>query len=164
MISLLVAMDKNNVIGKDNDLPWYLPRDLKFFKELTIERNVIMGRKTYDSIGKPLPNRRNIVITSKDIEFPEGVEVVDSLEGIYELNEKHPEEEWFVIGGGEIFRQILAKSDRLYITKIEESFDGDTFFPPFDEDEWHLTSNVQGERDENNPYEYYFLQYDRKQS
>jgi len=162
MISLLVAMDKDNVIGKNNDLPWYLPKDLRFFKELTTDKNVIMGRKTFDSIGKPLPNRRNIVITSKDMDFPEGVETVDSLQGVYDLDARHPDKEWFVIGGGEIFKQILPKADRMYITRIEESFDGDTFFPTFDEDEWTLTSKVEGERDERNPYEYYFLQYDRK--
>src|SRR5699024_9700356 len=134
-----------------NDLPWRLPKDLKFFKELTIEKNVIMGRKTYDSIGKPLPKRRNVVITTKDIEFPEGVEVVNSLDAIYEMDHKNQDEELFVIGGGNIFKQMLPYADRMYITWIEEAFDGDTFFPAFDEAEWNVTSKVKGIQDENNP-------------
>lgn len=162
MISLLVAMDKNRVIGHNNDLPWRLPRDLKFFKELTIEKNVIMGRKTYDSIGRALPKRRNIVLTQKDINFPDGIEVINSLDTLYAMDKENPTEELFVIGGGDIFKQVLPKSDRMYITLIEETFEGDTFFPTFDESEWDLTSKVKGIKDEKNPYEYYFLQYDRK--
>lgn len=162
MISFLVAIDKNNVIGMDNDLPWKLPRDLKFFKELTTGHNVIMGRKTFDSIGRPLPNRRNIIITRKDIEFPEGVEVVNRIEDIYKMDEENPDQEWFVIGGGEIFKQMLPRVDRMYITKIDEAFEGDTYFPEFDENDFHLTSKEKGPKNENNPYDYYFLQYDRK--
>lgn len=161
MISLLLAMDRNRVIGNKNDLPWHLPKDLKFFKELTSGQTIIMGRKTYESIGKPLPNRRNIVLTRQTLQV-EGIEVINDLDELYKWNKEHPKEEYFVIGGGNIFEQVLPHADRMYITTIDESFDGDTYFPKFSEEEWILTSQEKGEKDEKNPYDYYFLQYDRK--
>lgn len=162
MLSLLVAMDKNHVIGYENDLPWRLPKDLKSFKEKTINGVVVMGRATYDSIGKPLPKRKNVVITTKNPDYPEEVELIHDINTLKEWNEKNPEEEYFIIGGGEIYRQVINIADRMYITKIEDTFKGDTFFPEFDEADWTLTKNEKGIRDEKNPYEYYFLQYDRK--
>lgn len=162
MISLLVAMDKNNVIGYKNDLPWHLPRDLKYFKEKTTGHTIIMGRKTFESIGRPLPNRRNIVVTRNKTFVQEGVEVIHDLATIWQLNDESPREELFIIGGAELYRQALPHADRLYITKIEETFEGDTYFPTFSEAEWELTKKEQGIQDENNPYEYYFLQYERK--
>lgn len=162
MISLLVAMDKNNVIGYEGDLPWHLPKDLKFFKERTIGNNVIMGRKTFDSIGRALPKRKNVVLTRSTQDFPDDIIVVHDVDEIYKWNEENPAEELFVIGGGHIFEQMIEKADRMYITYIDHSFKGDTFFPSFSEDEWELTRKVKGEKDEKNPYHYYFCQYDRK--
>src|SRR5690625_1798275 len=110
MISLLVAMDRNRVIGFENDLPWHIPNDLKFFKQKTTGHVIVMGRKTYDSIGKPLPNRRNVVLTRKQINVPEEVEVIHHLDEIYEWNEQNRSEELFLIGGGDIFRQVLPRA------------------------------------------------------
>jgi len=162
MISFLVAMDKNHVIGIDNSLPWQLPADLKFFKEKTIGKNVVMGSVTYDSIGKPLPGRRNIVITRKETGYPDEVELVHGMDQLKQMDKANPEEELFVIGGGNIFEQVLPFADRMYITWIEAEFEGDTYFPEFDEKEWHVTKKEKGIKDDKNPYDYYFLQYDRK--
>lgn len=162
MISFIVAMDQNHVIGFKNKMPWHLPKDLRFFKEKTINHTIIMGRKTFESIGRVLPHRRNVVLTTSKQEFPEGVEVIEDLSEILNLNKAHPDEQLFVIGGGKVFEQLLPYADRLYITKINESFEGDTYFPPFSEAEWVLSSKEQGIKDENNPHDYTFLQYDRK--
>lgn len=162
MISLLVAMDRNRVIGHENKLPWHLPRDLRFFKEKTTGGTIIMGRKTFESIGRVLPKRKHVVLTKQNIDFPEEVEVIPDLSVLLERNRKHPEEEYFVIGGGDIFSQIMPYADRMYITWIDETFDGDVYFPDFSPEDWVLTSEEKGERDEKNPYNYYFLQYDRK--
>ncbi|MFS0672625.1 dihydrofolate reductase [Ornithinibacillus sp. 179-J 7C1 HS] len=161
MISLLFAMDRNQVIGANNDLPWHLPNDLKFFKEKTTGRTIIMGRKTFDSIGRALPNRRNIVLSKSDIELPLGVELIQDINSILTMDKKNSEEELFIIGGGGIFEQILPFADRMYITLIEEEFNGDVFFPDFSLEMWKETSRVKGIKDEKNPYDYYFIQYDR---
>lgn len=161
MISLLVAMDKNHVIGFKNDMPWHLPEDLKYFKEKTTGQTIIMGRKTFDSIGRVLPNRRNIVLTRQKIDFPDGIEVIHDIKEIDQLNKERPDQELFIIGGGHLYKQVIAYADRMYITEINESFEGDTYFPTFTRNEWTLTSKIKGKKDENNPYEYYFLQYDR---
>lgn len=162
MISFMLAMDRNRIIGRNNDLPWHLPKDFRFFKERTTGHTVIMGRKTYDSLGGALPNRKNVVVTKKNTTFPEEVEVITELKTIQDWNKANPEKEFFVIGGGHIFKQIMPYADRMYITLIDESFEGDIYFPEFNEEEWNLTSNEKGEKDDKNPYDYYFLQYDRK--
>lgn len=162
MISLLVAMDTNHVIGFENDMPWHLPNDLKYFKEKTTGNTMVMGRKTFDSIGRALPNRRNVVLTRKQSNFPEGVEVINDIDFIQTWEKKNPDEELFVIGGGHLFEQVLAYADRMYITEIDETFPGDTYFPAFQDEDWILTSKTKGEKNEKNPYDYYFLQYDRK--
>ncbi|HLR71732.1 MAG TPA: dihydrofolate reductase [Pseudogracilibacillus sp.] len=162
MISLILAMDRNRVIGVNNDLPWYLPRDLRFFKEKTTGNTIIMGRKTFDSIGRVLPNRKHIVLTKQNADLPEEVTVIRSIDQIKEWNDQNPKKEYFVIGGSTVFEQILPIADRMYITFIDESFEGDTFFPIFNETDWELTSKVKGEKDEKNQYNYYFLQYNRK--
>ncbi|HLQ98518.1 MAG TPA: dihydrofolate reductase [Candidatus Dormibacteraeota bacterium] len=162
MISLLVAMGKNRVIGFENDMPWHLPEDLKYFKEKTIDQTIIMGRKTFDSIGRALPNRRNIVLTKKSIDFPDGIEVIRDIENIYQWNKEKPDQEFFVIGGGNLYKQVLPFASRMYITEIDQSFEGDTYFPTFDEDEWTLTSKLKGKKNDRNPYDYHFLQYDRR--
>lgn len=162
MISLLVAMGQNNVIGYENDMPWYLPKDLQYFKEKTTGKTIIMGRKTFESIGRPLPNRTNIVLTRKENDFPEEVKVIHHINEIKQIAEDNPTEELFVIGGGHVYEQVLPFADRLYVTEIKESFQGDTYFPTFSKSDWDLTKQIQGEKDENNPYDYYFLQFDRK--
>ncbi|MBM7569883.1 dihydrofolate reductase [Aquibacillus albus] len=162
MISLLVAMDRNRVIGYKNDLPWRLPKDLKFFKELTTNNVIIMGRKTFDSIKRPLPNRKNVIVTRDPSYSQENCTVIHSLETVLEWNRQHPTVEYFIIGGGEIFKQALAVADRMYVTYIDEDFPGDTYFPTYDESEWIETNRVKGIKDEKNPYDYYFIQYDRK--
>ncbi|MFC2948349.1 dihydrofolate reductase [Virgibacillus sediminis] len=162
MKSLLVAMDRNHVIGLNDDLPWYLPKDLRFFKEKTTGQTIIMGRKTFESIGKALPNRRNVVVSRKAGDFPDGVEIINDLSVVNDWNRQWPNKEYIIIGGGHIFEQAIKFADRMYITWIDEEFEGDTFFPEFNEKEWHLTSKVKGEKNEKNPYDYYFIQYDRQ--
>lgn len=161
MISFIVAMDKNNVIGYQNKLPWHIPNDLRFFKETTMGHTIVMGRKTFESIGRVLPKRKHIVLTTSKKSFPEGVEVVSNIEEIIQLSKKS-EEELFVIGGGVIFKQMLYYADRLYVTVIDESFPGDVYFPEISMDDWIETSKEKGVKNEANPYDYYFIQYDRK--
>ena len=159
MISLLVAMDRNRLIGKDNDLPWHLPADLAYFKRITMGHPIIMGRKTHQSIGRVLPGRENIILTRNPDYLAEGCKVIHSIEEIIAMN--NPSEELFIIGGAEIFKEILPFSDRLYITEIDEAFTGDTFFPEFSTNEWKLISKEIGIKNEKNPYAYSFAVYER---
>ena len=159
-ISIIAAMGTNRVIGRGNGLPWNLPADTRFFKETTRGHPVIMGRKTFDTMGKPLPGRRNIVITRRPhLEIP-GTEVVSSLEAALSLVNVQ-EEEVFIIGGSEIYEMALAIADRMYLTLIHESFEGDTFFPEFDESDWVVVSRRDREADERNPHAFSFLTYER---
>ena len=159
-ISIIAAMGTNRVIGRGNGLPWNLPADTRFFKETTRGHPVIMGRKTFDTMGKPLPGRRNIVITRRPhLEIP-GAEVVSSLEAALSLVNVQ-EEEVFIIGGSEIYEMALAIADRMYLTLIHESFEGDTFFPEFDESDWVVVSRRDHEADECNPHAFSFLTYER---
>lgn len=162
MISLLFAMSKNHVIGKDNDLPWHLPNDLKFYKGLTTSQTIIMGRKTYDSLNGALPDRENIVLTTNPDFSPEDAKVIHAIDDIKKMNESNPKKEWFVIGGEEIFRHAIHFADRMYMTYIDKEFEGDTFFPSFKVEDWVVTKNEKGKKDEKNPYDYYFIQFDRK--
>ena len=175
MLSIIVATAKNNVIGGQNKLLWHLPADLKHFKDVTTGHPIIMGRKTFESIGRPLPNRQNIVVT-RDAEYaPEGVEVAHSLEEAFALtrgvaapaqDSGDPQaasaegfggpREVFVIGGGELFRQALPLADRIYLTKIDAEFEGDVFFPELGP-EWREISRQEGTIDENNIYPHAFL-------
>ncbi|HET7897768.1 MAG TPA: dihydrofolate reductase [Flavisolibacter sp.] len=141
IVSLLLAASENNVIGKDNQLPWHLPEDLKFFKNLTWGLPILMGRKTFDSIGKPLPGRKSIVIT-RDKEWKhEGVATVHSIEEAIASAESFGAKEIFVIGGAEIFKTSLPIANRIYLTRIHHRFDGDVFFPEISTNEWNLVSN-----------------------
>nr|WP_026696042.1 dihydrofolate reductase [Peribacillus kribbensis] len=160
MISFLVAMDKNRVIGAENQLPWHLPADLKYFKEVTMGHAIIMGRKTHDSIGKPLPGRENIVLTRQRDYQAEGCRIIHDAADVKKL--RNVPEEHFVIGGAEIFSLLFPEADRLYITEIEDEFRGDTYFPEMDEKGWTLVSREKGPKDEKNPYDYYFCVYERK--
>lgn len=161
MISLITAMDRNRLIGKDNDLPWHLPQDLKYFKEVTKGHAVIMGRKTFESIGKPLPHRENIIVTSnKELDIP-NCQVMHSAEEAVRFA-KSKNEECFVIGGSTLYAEILPFADKLYVTKIDETFEGDRYFPEFSEAEWEIVSRRKGLKDDKNPYDYEFLVYQRK--
>lgn len=158
IISLIVAIAANNVIGKNNQLPWHLPKDLKHFKQLTTGHAVFMGRKTFDSIGKPLPNRRNIVI-SRSVKQIEGCEIVASLEEALKLCKN--EEEVFVIGGAEIFREALPLANRVELTQIHHDFDGDTFFPEIEMNNWQETKREDFLPDEKNLFSYSFITLNR---
>jgi len=154
IISIVVAIAENNAIGKDNQLLWRLPKDLKHFKEVTNGHTIVMGRKTFDSVGKPLPNRRNIVIT-RDIQLQiEGAEVVNSLEEALELCD--PMEEVMIVGGAEIYRQAMIKTDRIYLTKVQHSYEADTFFPEIDKNVWIETDVEKHEPDEKHAVAYTF--------
>ena len=157
MISFVVAMDQARLIGQNNQLPWHLPNDLKYFRELTTGHTVVMGRKTFESIGKPLPHRTNVVLTTNRDYQAEGCQVIHSLEEIGHVGQ----EELFVIGGAEIFKSLLDQADRLYVTLIEETFVGDTYFPEIDPAVWEITSRKPGTVDEKNRYAHEFLVYDR---
>lgn len=159
MISLLWAMDENWAIGRNNQLPWHLPEDLKYFKRVTMGKPIAMGRKTYDSIGRPLPGRENIVITRNQGVTIEGCTVIHDVKDLL----MRDDEELFVIGGAEIFKEILPFADRLYVTEIREEFEADTFFPKYNLSEWELIESTSGIKDEKNPYNYEFLVYQRKQ-
>ncbi|GLB57871.1 dihydrofolate reductase [Cytobacillus sp. NCCP-133] len=161
MISLMWAMDENRVIGKDNKLPWHLPEDLKFFKRTTMGHPIAMGRKTWDSIGRPLPGRENIVITRNKSFSCDGCTILNSIEELRKYS-GDKEEEIFIIGGAEIFKAILPSADRLYLTMIYDQFEGDTFFPELDIGNWELISKEKGIKDETNPFDYEFLIYKRK--
>jgi dihydrofolate reductase len=158
MISIILAMDKNKLIGSKNGLPWRLPADLAYFKKITIGHTIIMGRKTYESIGRPLPGRRNVILT-RDYSFvAEGCIICNTLDDALKFGHN---EEVFVIGGAEIYSQFLPYARKLYITKIDEAFEGDTYFDEIDFRKWRLVSKQAGTKDEKNPYTYYFLVYER---
>lgn len=156
-LSILVAHDQNRVIGKDNQLPWHLPNDLKHVKKLSTGNTLVMGRKTYESIGKPLPNRRNVVLTRDDSFHPEGVDVIHNFEDIYDLP-GHV----FIFGGQALFEEFIDKVDDMYITVIEDKYQGDTFFPPYTFEDWEVESSVKGEQDERNKIPHTFLHLVRK--
>ena len=158
-VSIIAALGSNNVIGKKNSLPWHLPADLKHFKEMTTGKPVIMGKNTYDSIGRPLPNRVNIILTS-DINFKiEGAITVHSIEEA--LQAAGDVSEVMIMGGASIYKQFLPLADRLYITRVYNDFEGDIYFPEFDLKEWKETERVDHKADDKNPYNYSFFVYER---
>ncbi len=157
-ISMIAAMANNNVIGKDNALPWSQPADLAHFKRTTMGKPIVMGRKTFDSIGRPLPGRENIVITRSDDFAPEGVTVVKSISEALEAARKH--EEVMIIGGDSIYEQCLPYADTLYVTHILADIDGDAYFPDFmASNEWVKSESVSAEADEKNEYAMSFAKY-----
>lgn len=157
-ISLIVAAAENNAIGKDNALLWHLSADLKRFKALTTGHPVIMGRKTFESIGKPLPNRRNIVI-SRSVPAIEGCEVVASVDEALALVKSG--EEAFIIGGGSIYKALWDRADRLYLTSVKTVLEGDTFIPEVKPDEWKEVKREDFDADEKNEFGYSFIDYVR---
>lgn len=161
-LSIIVAIGEGNVIGKKNGLPWYLPADLKHFKTLTTGHAIIMGRKTYESLGKPLPNRVNIVL-ARELDFqPAGCVVAHSIDEALALPEVQNDSEAFIIGGGEIFRQTIDRVATLYVTEVHHRFDGDIYFPIIDQSAWKEIARERGMQDEKNTYEYYFVIYGRR--
>jgi len=158
-ISVIVAFSEGNIIGKNNQMPWKLSGDLKRFKAITTGHTVVMGRKTYESIGKPLSNRKNIVLTS----IPESIidcTTANSLEDAISIS--CPETELFIIGGASVYKQALPLANELYITRVHADLDGDTRFPEIDYTEWIETFREEHKADESNQYDYTFINYKRR--
>ena len=151
-LSILVAHDQQRVIGYNNDLPWHLPNDLKHVKKLSTGNTLVMGRGTFESIGKPLPNRRNVVLTHNHNFQHDGVDVIHSIDEIYNLP-GHV----FIFGGQSLFDKMIDKVDDMYITVLEGKFKGDTFFPPYTFEEWEVASSEEGVLDEKNTIPHTFL-------
>jgi dihydrofolate reductase len=156
IVSLIVAASMNNVIGKNNELIWSLPNDMRFFKNTTWAMPVVMGRKTYESLGKPLPGRLNIVITRQENWKPENTVVVHSLEAAIEAAALENYKEVFVIGGGEIFKEAMPIADKIYLTRVDAELEGDAFFPPIDRRQWTMVSEQSFPSDEKHAYAYHF--------
>jgi dihydrofolate reductase len=161
IISCIVATAHNRVIGKDNDIPWYLPADLQYFKKTTIDHHIIMGRNCYVSIGRPLPKRTNIIITRDPFFLSSNCLVARSIDEALSMAQKGGETEVFIIGGGQIYDQTRNYWDRLYITEVDVDVEGDIFFPDLDMSKWKLVSEEAHKADEKNEYDYYFKVYDR---
>jgi len=165
IISLIAALTENHVIGKDNDLPWHLPDDMKFFMETTKGHHVIMGRKNYESLPpkfRPLPNRTNIVVTRQKDFKATGCTVTHSLDEAVELAKKSNDPEIFIIGGADIFKQSMHLADRLYLTEIKTTLEGDTYFPPVDKTAWKEVTRKHHPVDDRHAYPFDFVTYERK--
>jgi dihydrofolate reductase len=162
IISIVVAASRNNCIGKDNQLLWHLPNDMKFFKNTTWGMPVIMGRKTYESLGKPLPGRTNIVVTRNNGWDAEGVKKAESLEQALELAADADAKEAYVIGGGEIYKQALPLTHRIYLTRVHTEIEGDTFFPEISEKDWTCLSRLDFAADEKHKWAYSFEVWERR--
>jgi len=162
VIKILVACDENRVIGKDNQLIWHLPADLKRFKSLTTGHVILMGRKTYESIGKPLPNRTTIVIT-RQVDFQaEGTITAHSVEEAILKAKSLTREDIFIVGGAEIYSLSLALADQLLVTQLHDIFEGDAFFPEISADTWEIIDRERGVTDEKNPFQYSYITYQKK--
>ena len=161
-VSIIAAVATNGTIGRDNDLPWHLAADLKFFKNMTSGHHLIMGRRTYESVGKPLPGRTNVIVTRDPSYRADGAVVMHSLEDALRVAEQAGDEEPFIGGGAVIYEQAIHRADRMYITRVHADIAGDTKFPDFDDvGEWRLTDAEHFDADEKNEYPYSFLTYDR---
>ena len=168
-IALIVAMARNRVIGKDNQMPWHLPEDLKYFKRITLKKPVIMGRNTFESIGKPLPDRTNIIVTRNPDYKAAGCIVVNGLDqalqmvaDLYDTIAAPDDSEVMIIGGAQIYEQSLGLADRLYLTQVQADVEGDASFPAFDRDSWQEVSREDHAASDNNPYAYSFLVLERR--
>ena len=165
IVSLIVAVSKNGVIGKDNDLIWHLPKDMRFFKETTMGHHVVMGRKNFESIPhkyRPLPNRTNVVITRQSDYKAEGCIVVNSVKEAVEIAKQNGDTEPFIIGGGQIYKLALEANlvDKIYLTKVHHSFEGDTFFPELNTD-WKEMERIDHKADEKHTHNYSFLTFEK---
>ncbi|ATY76533.1 type 3 dihydrofolate reductase [Aeromonas sp. 82P] len=161
-ISMIAAMAHDRVIGKDNQMPWHLPADLAHFKRVTLGKPVLMGRKTFESIGRPLPGRRNLVISRNPDYQAEGIEVVGSVEAALALLAGSSVEELMVIGGGHLYAEMLPSADCLYLTRIDLAVEGDTRFPAFDDGQWQRVDCESHPADEKNPHPYSFETWQRR--
>ncbi|RDH81674.1 MAG: type 3 dihydrofolate reductase [endosymbiont of Galathealinum brachiosum] len=159
IISLIAALDKNRLIGADNGMPWHLPADFKHFKEITMGKPVIMGRKTFESIGRPLPGRQNIVISRNGFSA-DGITSVNSIDAALQLVSDI--EEVMIIGGANIYQQMIEKSDRLYLTHVDAECEGDAWFPEFDVLEWNIINEFFIRKDERNNFDFNIVTYERK--
>ncbi len=159
VVTMIAAAGENNALGKDNDLVWHLPDDFKRFKELTTGHHIIMGRKTFESFPKPLPNRTHVVITRREDYKKEGAVVVNSLEEALELakGDRQP----YIIGGGEIYSLALSEADKIELTRVHGTFEADAFFPEIDEKNWKLVSSTFHPKDERHEYAFTYLTYER---
>ncbi|WP_415902268.1 type 3 dihydrofolate reductase [Neptuniibacter sp. QD29_5] len=164
-LAIIVAQAKNRVIGVNNKLPWHLPEDLRYFKQVTMGKPIIMGRNTYESIGRPLPGRTNIVISRQESYAPQGVKVVSSLEAAIDMAESvamiDGASEAMVIGGGQIYAQALEKADRLYLTEVDAEIEGDAWFPEFARENWKEVGRENFSAEGPNPYNYSFIVLDK---
>ncbi|MDO9460732.1 MAG: dihydrofolate reductase [Alphaproteobacteria bacterium] len=160
-ISLIAAVAENGVIGREGGLPWRIPEDLKFFKVTTLGKPIIMGRKTYQSIGKPLPGRVNIVMTRDRVWHAAGVSVVHDLEAALRMAQETGADEAMIIGGADIYEMALPRADRIYLTRIEREFDGDAMFPMLDPIEWTETART-GKTAQDVPFDYSFVILERQ--
>jgi dihydrofolate reductase len=158
-ISIIVAVSQNNVIGKENKLPWHLPADLKYFRKITLGHHIIMGRTTFETIGRELPGRTNVIVTRQEYYAAEGCVVAGDLRSAIDYCRDQGETECFIIGGGDIIRQALVWADKIYMTRIFHQFEGDTFFPDLNEDDWKLLSEERHMPDEKNHYSFAFRVY-----
>jgi dihydrofolate reductase len=161
MIAIVVAAAENNVIGKDNGLIWHLPADLRHFRQITMGHPILMGRKTYESIGKPLPGRTSIIITTQKGYEAEGCIVTHSLQEALE-QARQQDEAIYIIGGAEIYKQALPLTDTIYLTRLHHAFEGDVYFPELKEQDWETVEQEHHEPDEKNKYPYSFLTLKRK--
>lgn len=162
MLSIIVAVAENNVIGKDNQLIWHLPEDLKRFKQLTTGHTIIMGRKTFESLGRVLPNRKHIILCN-DMEMKVEDEKVEILKDISMLKEYiDSDEENFVIGGATIYKLLMPYAKKLYLTLIHEEFEGDVYFPEIKQEEWQVIGREKGIRNEENPFDYEYITFSRR--
>ncbi len=161
-ISLIVAMDEGHVIGSEGGMPWHLPADLKFFKSVTMGKPLIMGRATWESIGKPLPGRTNIVVTTNPDYQAAGCRVAGSIDQALAIAAEDGSDEVMIIGGGRIYAQTLERAERIYLTRIGAHLVGDTHFPLFEWDEWQEVSREEHAADGDNPFDLTFLVLDRK--
>tara|TARA_Y100000782_G_scaffold20848_1_gene22252 strand:- start:2441 stop:2944 length:504 start_codon:yes stop_codon:yes gene_type:complete len=164
-LAIIVAQDKNRAIGIENKLPWHLPEDLRYFKRVTMGKPIIMGRNTFDSIGRPLPGRVNIVVSRQEGYSPEGVKVVNSLEAATELAESicliDGVDEAMIIGGAQIYSQAIGVADRLYLTEVDAEINGDAWFPEFDRSAWNEIGRENFLAEGPNPYNYSFIVLDK---
>ena len=161
-ISCVVAVANNNVIGKDNGIPWYLPADLKYFKKITLDHHILMGRNCYHSIGRPLPKRTNVIITRDPFFIASNCLVAHSIDEALELAYENGESEAMIIGGGTIYDQTKDIWDKLYITEVDLNVDGDIFFPEIDYSKWKLISEEPHKPDDKNEHPYVFKTYEKR--
>jgi dihydrofolate reductase len=160
IVSLIAAMDRNRLIGDNNQLPWHLPADFAHFKSVTMGKPIIMGRKTFESIGKPLPGRTNIVLSRNPDSCFEGVECVTSFEDAVSV--VPDAEELMVIGGSTVYEMLMPEADRMYLTFVEAEFDGDAWFPDFDKNQWCESSSESRPADDKNAYDCRFVTFEKK--